>query len=265
MTVTYNRAPLVELIVEVRWATGAVAVPGSSAPFQVTMPKTKDEELYMHLGALMSAAGYGRFERLVPPGFPSLPSTPACRFRPTDTAAEAPLFQIGQGLFTANALPPYKSWVEFAPVVKEGIERLLEAHVRAAMTPPEFNLAIVRYIDAFRDELTGGRSVQDFLRDVMGISLTLPRVILDAATDPKAIQPIIQLGVPTQIGPLQITMAEGKHGNDRAIMADMSVQVPRLIGPDVGAAMQALTDGRQIIHDVFRGLTSPIHVVMEPI
>jgi uncharacterized protein (TIGR04255 family) len=213
----------------------------------------------------MSAAGFGRFERLVPPGFPSLPSTPACRFRPTDPAAEAPLYQIGQGLFTANALPPYKSWVEFAPVAKAGIERLLEAHARAALAPPEFNLAIVRYIDAFRNDLTGGRTVQEFLRDVMGISLTLPHVILDKATDPQAIQPVIQLGVPTTTGRLEMTIAEGKHGNDRAIMVDMSVQVPRSIGSDVTSAMQALTDGRQIIHDVFRGLTAPIHVAMEPL
>jgi uncharacterized protein (TIGR04255 family) len=265
MTVTYGNAPLVELIAEVRWGAGGVtSQAGPPQAFQIAIPKTKDEELYMHLGALMSVAGYGRFERLIPPGFPSLPGQPACRFRPTDAVQPAPLYQVGNGVFTANALPPYRSWVEFHPVVAAGIDSLLEAHKRAAITPPDFNAVIVRYINAFRDNLTGGRTLQAFLREVLGIELTIPQAISSKATDPQAIKPVIQLAIPTAIGQLETTFAEGMHGNDRAIMADMAVQIPRQMGSDVHAVMQALSEGRQIIHDVFRGLTVPIHFAMEP-
>jgi len=139
MSVTYKNAPLVELVAELRWGPSAAALPANdqdqsrTVPFQFSSPK--DEELYMQFAALISAEGYGRFERVAPPGIPSLPGQVACRFRPSDPEKQAPLFQLGIGLFTANALPPYQSWSTFSPVVKLGLERVFEAHQRAADRP----------------------------------------------------------------------------------------------------------------------------------
>jgi len=219
----------------------------------------------MHFGALAAAMGYARFERLLPPGFPIPPNQVACRFRPTDLNIQSPIFQLGAGVFSANALPPYKSWVEFAPSVRTGIDTLFQAYQRAGMPAPNFNTVVVRYIDAFRENLTGGRSVQAFLREIMGINIDLPTAITSKAADPAEIQPLLKLIVPTALGPLEITAAEGHHGNDKAIMLDMSVLVQHEFAAGAQEVMAALTDARQLIHDTFRGLTQPLHMAMEPV
>jgi uncharacterized protein (TIGR04255 family) len=266
MSVTYKKAPLVELAAELRWSTlGVPPITPSSPPvFHLSMSRPKDDELYMHFGALMSAAGYGRFERVAPPGFPVMPSQVACRFRPTDIEKSAPLFQLGQGIFSANALPPYKSWVDFSPIVRIGIEALLEAHKRTGISAPAFNAVMVRYIDAFLDDLTKGRTVQEFLREVMDLNLVLPKAIVSKAQDAASIQPVLQLVVPTALGRLEMTFAEGRHGNDRAVMLDTSILIQRDFGASAQPVMDALSDGRKIIHDIFIGLTAPIHAAMEP-
>jgi uncharacterized protein (TIGR04255 family) len=265
MSVTYKNAPLVELVAEVRWGSVLPAVAPGQPPFpQFTFPKAKDEELFMHFGALAAAMGYARFERLLPPAFPIPPNQVACRFRPTDTDRQSPILQLGPSIFSANALPPYKSWFEFSPIVRTGIDTLLEAHQRAGLSAPRFNTAVVRYIDAFRENLTGGRSVQLFLQEIMGINLTLPKAITSKATDPAAIQPMLKLTVPTALGLFEIAAAEGHHGNDKAILLDMSVLVQREFAIGAEEIMAALTDARQLIHDTFRGLTQPLHSAMEP-
>jgi len=228
------------------------------------MPKSKDEELFMHFGAVVSAEGFTRFERVIPPGFPIPVGQVACRFRPTDPGQDAPLYQLGVGVFTANALPPYESWAKFNPCVRRGIEALFTAHGRAGLSAPDFSAAMVRYIDAFRDNLTGGAHVLDFLRDVMKIDLVIPDVVTSRATDRAAIQPRIHITMPTATGLLEMSVAEGQYANERAVLFDMTVLIQRPIGPSIDAAMSTLAEGRQLIHDMFRGLTGPLHTAMEP-
>jgi uncharacterized protein (TIGR04255 family) len=266
MSVTYNNAPLVELIAELRWGDAAGPNnPDKPPSIRLTFPESKDEEVFMQFGAVVSAHGFGRFERIVPPGFPVLSAQVACRFRPTDANQQSPLYQLGNGVFSANALPPYKSWVEFHPKVRSGIEYLFEAHRRAQVATPEFHTAVVRYIDAFRDNLSAGRNVRTFLREIMGVDLVLPDVILSKAVSPDDIRPTIQLVVPVALGRMEITFGEGMHGNQKAIVFDTTVLIHRRIGSNVDGAMQVLAEGRQLIHDVFRGLTKPIHAAMEPV
>jgi uncharacterized protein (TIGR04255 family) len=267
MSVTYKNAPLVELITEIRWGAGALAPnPGPQISFHTVGPAAgSDEELYGHFGALMAEQGFGRSERLAPMGISAPPAQATIRYRPTDTKLASPLFQIGQGVLTANALPPYKSWVEFSPKVRLGIDILFNAHTRANLPLPSVQVAVVRYIDAFPDSLTGGRSVRAFLQEVMGIDLVLPKELLSKATNAAQIEQIVQLALPTSAGRMQLSFAEGRNGNERAIMWDASVGVERAFGPDINAVMQALTEERQIIHDMFRALTKPLHNAMGPI
>jgi uncharacterized protein (TIGR04255 family) len=219
----------------------------------------------MYLFTVLAAEGYARFERLLPSGiqFPSGQVT--SRFRPTAPGRDSPLYQSGQGIFTANALPPYESWQKFSPYVQKGIECLMTAHDRAGIPKPNFRAALIRYIDAFPPSLTGGASLQDFLRDVMQIDISLPDIIRSRVTEEHTIEPVIKLAAQTSIGRMELVFSEGPVGNERAVMADMSVLMLREIGSDVAAAMQVLSDGRQLIHDLFRGLTAPLHNMMEPI
>jgi len=267
MSVTYQNAPLVELIAELRWgdSTPTAQAPGQAVVVRLALPGTKDEEMYMHLSAIMSRGGYSRLERLLPPGVPLPPTQVACRFRPSDPSAQSPLFQVGPRVFTANALPPYRSWVSFGPVVEQGVSWLFEAHERAGLKPPALNVAMIRYIDAFDGHLTGGRDIHAFLREVMGLQILLPPALRELATDAARIAPTLQLMVPASVGQVRITFAEGKKGNESAIMMDTTVVIQREIGPDAKGAIAALTEGRQVIHDLFRELTAPIHELMEPI
>lgn len=267
MSVTYQNAPLVELIAELRWTMPGAqqSAPQAQPGILLALPQARTEELFMHLAALMSTEGYGRFERTFPPGLPIPANQVACRFRPSDPDSQSPLFQVGPTVFTANALPPYESWSKFSPLVKRGMTLLLQAFERSKSEIPSFDTALIRYIDAFRDDLTDGRSLSEFLREVMRLELVLPRAILTRATAPADIEPLIRLAIPTAIGRLELTFAEGKHGNDRAIIMDCSILMQRNMGNDVDRVLEAFSEGRLLIHELFRGLTEPIHEKMEPL
>lgn len=265
MSVHYTKAPLVELIAELRWGPSLPAVePNKFASVAVTLPRAKDEEVFMNFGMLLAQKGYGRLERLAPAGMPLPPQFIACRFRPTDPNQQSPLFQIGKGIFSANAVPPnYQSWEAFSPVVRQGIETLIEAHQRAAEAPPDITQALVRYIDVFSDELTGGRTVSAFMREVLGVDVAFPKAISCIAK--AEVEPVIQFSVPVELGILSMTIGGGTQGADTLPMLDTSLLIQRSIGADADQAVKALTDGRGVIHDLFRELTAPIHEAMRPL
>ena len=123
----------------------------------------------MKFGMLMAQKGYGRVERLAPAGMPLPPQFIAYRFRPTSPDQQSPLFQIGKGIFSANAVPPnYQSWGSFCPIVRSGIEMLIAAHRGTGEPPPEFSQALVRYIDVFNDTSTGEKRDQVYERSFGG-------------------------------------------------------------------------------------------------
>lgn len=219
----------------------------------------------MQLGAVMSAAGYSRLERIAPPGVPLPTHQVVYRFRPTNPNDQSRLFQVGHSIFTANALPPYQSWAEFSPLVEKGIDSLLIAYKRANAKPPSFTTALVRYINAFDSRFTKGLSTLEFLRQVLGVHVTLPGGIEHRAVAKDQIQPAIQFTVPIADGQMQISLGDGQKGNERAVIMDILVVLQRPMGTDVGMAMQALADARLVIHETFREITRPLHEFMEPV
>lgn len=265
MSIQYNDPPLVELIAELRWGPSLPSAQTNKLPpVPITLPRAQDDEVFMNFGMLMAQEGYGRLERLLPAGMPLPPHFVTCRFRPTDANQQSPLFQIGKGIFTANAMPPnYGSWKSFCPIVKNGIEMLIDAHKRAGEPPPEINQALVRYIDVFNDRLTSGRSVSDFMSEVLGVQVTLPMAITNLAK--IKIEPLIQFTVPVEHGLLSMTLGGGTQGADVLPLLDTSLLIQRPIGSDIDQAIQALSDARGVIHNLFRALTAPIHETMRPI
>lgn len=265
MSIQYGNPPLVELIAELRWGPSLpTAQPNKMTTVAVTLPRAQDDEVFMNFGMLVAQKGYGRLERLAPAGVPLPPQFIACRFRPTDPNQQSPLFQIGKGIFTANAVPPnYGSWESFCPIVRNGIEMLIDSHQRAGEPPPDINQALVRYIDVFNDELTGGRSVSDFMSEVLGVQVTLPKAITSLAK--IKIEPLIQFSVPVELGLLSMTIGGGTRGTDVLPLLDTSLLIQRPIGADVDEAIKALSDGRGVIHDLFRALTASIHETMRPL
>jgi uncharacterized protein (TIGR04255 family) len=264
MTVTFLNAPLVELVAELRWGPATLQVPVSRAVGGAMGTGLKNEELFMQFGAVAAAKGYGRFERLVPPGFPVQPYQPVYRYRPSAADQPSPLFQLGNGVFTANAVPPYKSWANFAPKVEEGLHLLETAFRNVGGSLPTFDSALVRYIDAFKGDLTSGASAMSFMSEVLGFRVGIPEGVARVATDVRRISPQISLTVPVQPGTMTILLAEGTVGNEEAVVMDTVVHVSRAIGPTPAHALAALVEARAVIHDMFRDVTKAIHPLMKP-
>jgi uncharacterized protein (TIGR04255 family) len=123
----------------------------------------------------------------------------------------------------------------------------------------------LRYIDAFRKDLVGGRSVASFLRDALGFSVEFPQAIRDQMPDAAEAEPKLQLAVPLRDNQtMTIMVASGMIEGEPCVVMDTSVATPVPVGPSVDDVMAALDSAHQKIHDVFIGMTATIHQAMGP-
>jgi len=163
--VLYDNAPLVEVIVEVRWETVSVStIPGGAIdPY---LKPTLQE-----LQTRMAANGFAHHETLIPNEIPRelLAYQITDRFRRTPSSW--PIFQIGPGVFTVNITPPYGGWSSFTPFIQQGIELLLESFPAPSqlMKVKECRL---RYIDAFTQAHTRIDHLE-FLTRGLGLNLSI--------------------------------------------------------------------------------------------
>src|ERR1700721_188505 len=180
MTTIYKKAPLVELIAELRWLpVGAAPQQPGTVQF-VFANDAKVEEFFMRLGGELYQSGFRRSERLVPSGFPIVFGQPAIRFRSDEAVKKSVLYQAGSSIFSVHAIPPYRSWDNFLPAVKNGVEALLKTRGDGQEQAPFTQLSL-RYLDFFGEELMGGRSLDKFISEVMGFNLTLPEALTKIA------------------------------------------------------------------------------------
>ena len=180
----FSNPPLIELVAELRWLPG-VSNAGAPVSGQVTVqfPIASAEESFEKFRRSVASKGFVVSERIVPPGFPMLPFSVAQRFRKPSTD-ENYVYQIGMGVFSANALPPYRSWDSFRPVVSEGVDTLLAS--RHASDSGNVSV-ILRYLDVFSADLTDGLKSFDFINSVLGIEVRLPAVLMDQIANREGI------------------------------------------------------------------------------
>ncbi|MEB5934961.1 TIGR04255 family protein [Pseudomonas mosselii] len=255
----FDSSPLIELIAEVRWPVD----PGSdpSVPFSQGPHSQNHEDFLSRLLAELSLAGYGASERLIPPGFPLMKQAPVVRYKKSGAQASthdltaSTLFQAGAGIFTINAVQPYKCWEQFRPVVENGLSALI-----AAKPPTDggFDL-VLRYIDAFKDQLTGGRPLREFLAEVMGVHIQVPEALRAISKDGSAIVPMLHIVIPLHFGSLQIQFAEGELQGERVYLMENVVTVAQRHEPDVQKVLTALDEAREVVHKSFVDLTRSIH------
>ncbi|WP_374562212.1 TIGR04255 family protein [Ideonella sp.] len=266
MTVHFENAPLVELIAELRWQpTGgrSFVAAGMDAPLGFSMVDgLRLEDFYLRFAAEMFGMGYQQSERLAPAGFALDPSRAAIRFRKQDGSD---LFQIGPGVFTANAVPPYTSWNEFSPTVKRGVEALLKARSDEDKASP-FTLSLIRYIDAFGGALLAGRSHHDFMREVLGFDVSLPPAVagwLDS--EPKLVANAAYTGVLRDNRQFSLTVGDGSNRDQECVVLDLTLTSHGPIDPSVDGIMDAFAKSRDVAHDIFVKLTTKISSVMKPV
>lgn len=259
--ISFENAPVVELIAELRWTPPGLS---QTAPGQVTLALGPEvEEFFLRFGAEVAKLGYTRAERVVPPGIPLIMHQVACRFRLPDNAST--LLQVGPGLFSANALQPYKSWSTFRPTVETGIAALLATRGAAEQQIP-FSTVSLRYINAFTGELLAGRAPAAFLSEVLGFQFALPTPIkgLVDATGQVSSNANVLIPVANTSKNMSLAVGDGQLNAEPAAMFDITVSETTPIPSTSGDVMKALSASRDIIHKCFLKLTEPVANLMKP-
>ena len=266
MNITFNNAPLVEIIAELRWtpASQHMLTPQNNGGAPSIFDSNAFEEFFMRFAGECYQHDFKRTERLVPSGFPSIVGQPVFRYKKGSEEVSSELYQVGPGLFTANATPPYKSWVEFSPVVKNGVNALL-----LARNPTEKEIAFskvsLRYIDAFGPNLTKGMPLEDFVSEVLGFKVGLPLPVSSLVAQGQKAKVYVQLNFATANGmSVNVTVGEGQANNSPVVVLDTTVSSINPVEPNTGAVMAALAAAREIIHNMFVKLTENIRSEMNP-
>lgn len=259
----FESPPLVELIAEVRW--NVQANHASTNPFLVDSSNHVHEEFFTRLLSELDRQGYGASERMVPVGFPLINQHPVIRYLKSANASSghdksaSTLFQAGVGIFTVNAVQPYKSWEQFRPVVESGLQALMNSEP----TREDGFTVSLRYVDAFKEELTGGRTHRQFLEEVLGIQVIVPEVLKQISRDGSTVIPMMHMVTPLSFGNLQIQFAEGQLSGEPVFLMENVVTVSEPFDGSVAAMMEGLDQARGIVHKSFVGMTRPLHEKMK--
>jgi uncharacterized protein (TIGR04255 family) len=267
----FKKAPLIELIAEFRWlASGAVAMPGQGHEIAQSIQAVplsdpnRYEQFFSDFSVEIAGQGYIRTERLVPAGWPFPLQMPVCRFRHSNLDTQSTVYQVGAGLFSVHATPPYRNWESFKPVISTGLNALLKTR-SSDERDSKFNLITLRYLDRFGPELTGGLSPRDFVEQVFRIRLDLPEALKKEASNERTIEPTLFLKIPLKSGLLMtLGINPATQPPSSGIVLDTTVRSQSSVSCDFNAVMDTLEDAHLSIRNVFTGLTEPIYQTMEP-
>jgi uncharacterized protein (TIGR04255 family) len=259
----FANPPIVELVAELRW------VPGVASPINpdigavtIQFPMAFVEESFENFRRSIANKGFTNSERLIPFGFPTLPFAVAQRFRKPSNQ-ENYVFQVGLGVFSANALPPYRDWDSFRPIVREGVETLLSS--RHASDKANISV-LLRYLNVFTEELTEGRKSVDFMNDVLGIKLTLPATLAEQVSNLRDLRAGLQLSFNLKDAlSMNIGIQEGAVGTKTGIVMTTEVSTVQAVNPQVDEIMQNFDRAHSYIRGTFLGLTTRIRDKMKPV
>jgi uncharacterized protein (TIGR04255 family) len=269
MAITFAKAPLIELIAEVRWIPqGSMLLQPGLTVQQPAMPEifvggVKQEEFYKRLGRELYSSGFDRSERLLPVGMPFALHQPVYRFQSEKEGKTSVLYQVGYGIFSVHAIPPYHSWAQFLPFVRSGLEALLGSRLETDRSQP-FSQTSLRYIDFFDEGLLEGHNISSFIMDVLKISTKLPVPISRVATSNELKSVFTKVVVPVDIGDLTLSVGDGQFNNRSGILLDNMVSKTAETAAALDAIMTVYNSAYSVIHNIFFELTRPIHDLMEP-
>ncbi len=219
------------------------------------------QTFFSSLQTELNACGFPISERLVPVGFAVPPHQVIYRFRGPEGSI---LFQAGSGVFTVNAVPPYRSWHEFEPALQRGIEALFRARQGAEHSAPLHSVSL-RYVNAFRARHLAGKTPSEFMHTVLGIYTHVPDVIDKYRVTDHPQAEAVQLTIPIDGGmTLSLVVTEGVTNGEAGLIVDFSVSTlpGRVIAESDAIAL--LMRAHEIIHDIFAATTTAIRDVLQP-
>ena len=263
MKISFEKAPLVEILAELRWGLPSFQ-PGVPIRVTVASPTTQEEAFFARFAEKIAEKGFTAAERLVPTGFPTVGTQPVYRFKKSPTSVGAPLYQVGTNVFSVHITPPYQSWDEFEPALLFGIEVLLNTRDTDGK-PIDFGGSSVRYINAFGEDLMENRSPAEFLSEVLGIAVSLPTALTNVLKPGTFIEPSVRISFSTK-GDYHILLnaAKGLINQRFAVIMDTTVSRLSSFPPEKNSAIEVLNGAQKIIHESFIEMTAKIQHLMKP-
>jgi uncharacterized protein (TIGR04255 family) len=263
-TVTYRKAPLVELIVEVRWPVQTIGLTGG--PPIVTGQSVAFDLWFLRLTDCLRAQGFHNLERMIPHEMFVMAHQPIYRY---SGGTKFPIIQFGYGIFTVNAGPPdYHSWNEFLPQVDRAITALVGT--RPIDEPVIFSRVALRYIDCFDADLRAGASNYAFIHNDLGITFGLPSGLIELATNPNQINPTFAMSLPIDgedNANVTFQIAAARLGDSQT--ADTLIDMAYTVDGDTLVAttevLARLHKAYIVLHGWFEKLTVNIRARMEPV
>lgn len=266
MSESVENAPVIEVIAELRWSPRALPEGMLAGPGPKIIPPPmagSTNEFFGRFSERVRGLGYTTSTRLVPEPFPLLVHQPVLRFDAPGGERSKSLYQVGPGLFSANAVPPYDSWgSSFSRTVSSGVEALLATRDPAETDTP-FEGATLRYLDAFGPLLTGGRDSLAFSREVLGISVDLPRALTQHLQEGSSWKPFLQFHVPVAPGMLlAVAVGDGLANDEPTVLMDWALSCSAPIKPDAREVMSAFHTAHDIIYKSWKEMMAPIAHLM---
>lgn len=267
MSVTYEHAPLIELIAELKWNTaqGALfdqAVPG--IPIQISEDMLSSSEVFFgKFAKQVEGLGFRNSERLFPIGQGGPPGQAAVRYR--KSAGDPPLMQIGTGVFTANGLPPtYTHWDDFSPLLQDGVDALLKSRDDSENALPFTSLSL-RYIDAFGPEYWENSSPAVFIAKTLGFGNRIPSSLGQKVDKTRVASAAHQLNIPLTGGStMVINVGEGVANGSPAVILDVTVFSQRAKS-ETADVMKLFNEAHSLIGDMFLQMTRDVRHIMKPV
>lgn len=266
MSVTYDNAPLIEIVAELRWAPVGFTQEGVGATgsgLGLIFGQPSPEQFFVAFANEVVSDGFIRSERLVPPGVPVGIGQPTVRFR-RDPSGLTSMLQAGPGFFSANAVPPYKSWKTFSPEVERGVQALLRSRPEPERNLPFSGLSL-RYIDAFGPQHLGGRSIPAFIRDVLGFETRFPAAISGRTQQAELPDSFLQFSLALDESMrLQGSVGQAIVNGTLSALLDLTAVHIGEVAPSSDEVMRAFARARDFLHEAFVEMTEPIRTLMKP-
>lgn len=249
---TYQNAPLVEMVAELRWAlTPLKVVPnGAIDPFYNSILTSLTKQL--------ANRGYAVVQSRVPREVPIelIPHQVTTQFR---TAPNAwPLFQLGPGIFTINITADYSGWnASFRSVVLLGVEALIESHPSITNNPfIEIKLSAIDVFSKVHDY----ENYSQFASKYLNLKMILPDTVIanfsiNGSIDYTNSQTVFDLRDPPN-SIANITIQQGKHKDADALILNTSVATKSGRFTAVDPVLDWLDSAHRTHHNLFEALVT---------
>ncbi|MBN2718809.1 MAG: TIGR04255 family protein [Deltaproteobacteria bacterium] len=241
---TLSKAPLIEVIFEVRW--GKITPQDNGRTLHISFTDTEKADLLKNLETESSKYGFPFVEIANNLSLETLPPyVPIKRFRPVE--GMWPCYQAGVGIFTVNQLNDGYVWENYAATVKNGLNLLDTAHPEGISALAPVALAL-KYVDGYL--LDAGQSPTDYIRQNLQVNLDLPGTLLNTGKlGDEVLNPSFGFQLRTQepVGVADVSVKTGSINGSPGLISTTTVTSNKDALPD-NYCIETITDWTEAAH-----------------